>query len=122
MTNNPYIELADRRTPRGSASVAAAAALLAVAAMVVGCSVEPTPSATSAAPATTRPVAARWWVPPNRSGAELWAANCQRCHNMQSPARFSDAQWGVITHHMRLRADLTGEETRAITEFLKSGS
>jgi nitrate/TMAO reductase-like tetraheme cytochrome c subunit len=53
-------------------------------------------------------------------GAELWAENCSRCHNIRPPKSFSDSQWQTITHHMRLRANLTGEETRAITEFLKS--
>jgi hypothetical protein len=60
--------------------------------------------------------------PPDRSGAELWASNCNRCHNAPPPDRFSSTQWAVITHHMRLRADLTGEETRKITQFLQGGS
>jgi hypothetical protein len=33
---------------------------------------------------------------------------------------YSDAQWDVIVHHMRLRANITGQEQRAILEFLKS--
>lgn len=58
-------------------------------------------------------------IPP-RSGAQLWADNCSRCHNIRPPQSFSDTQWQAITHHMRLRADLTGEETRKITEFLQA--
>lgn len=54
------------------------------------------------------------------SGAELWADNCSRCHNMQPPGRFNDVQWEAVVRHMRLRADLTGVETRKITEFLKA--
>ena len=59
-------------------------------------------------------------VASEKGGAQLWAENCSRCHNVRSPKRFSDSQWQVITHHMRLRANLTGQETRAITEFLQS--
>ena len=57
---------------------------------------------------------------PQRSGAQLWADNCSRCHNIRPPQSFSDTQWQTITHHMRLRANLTGEETRKITEFLQA--
>ncbi|CAN5565971.1 hypothetical protein BH10PLA1_BH10PLA1_02020 [soil metagenome] len=61
-------------------------------------------------------------APPERGGAQLWAENCTRCHNAPSPERFSDAQWAVIVHHMRLRADLTGDEQRKITEFLQASN
>ena len=54
------------------------------------------------------------------SGEELWSNNCSRCHNIQPPTRYNDAQWDVIVHHMRLRANITGQEQRAIVEFLKS--
>jgi hypothetical protein len=54
------------------------------------------------------------------SGEELWSNNCMRCHNIRPPTMYSDAQWDVILHHMRLRANITGQEQRAILEFLKS--
>jgi mono/diheme cytochrome c family protein len=54
------------------------------------------------------------------SGEELWSSNCLRCHNIRPPAMYGDAQWDVIVHHMRLRANITGQEQRAIVEFLKS--
>lgn len=57
---------------------------------------------------------------PHKAGAQLWAENCSRCHNIRPPESFSDTQWQTITHHMRLRADLTGQETRTITEFLQA--
>lgn len=57
-----------------------------------------------------------------KSGAELWANNCVRCHNFRSPASYSDAQWEVAMMHMRVRANLTAEELKAILEFLKSGN
>ena len=55
------------------------------------------------------------------SGQELWSMNCQRCHNMRSPVMYTNAQWEVIVHHMRVRANLTGADARAIADFLKSG-
>jgi hypothetical protein len=54
------------------------------------------------------------------SGEELWSNNCLRCHNIRPPTMYGDAQWDVIVHHMRLRANITGQEQRAIVEFLKS--
>lgn len=54
------------------------------------------------------------------SGEELWSNNCLRCHNIRPPTTYSNAQWDVIVHHMRLRANITGTEQRAIVEFLKS--
>jgi hypothetical protein len=60
--------------------------------------------------------------PPEKSGVELWSENCSRCHNMRPPNEFSAAQWGTIVHHMRLRANLTGDEERKITTFLQASS
>ena len=60
--------------------------------------------------------------PTGKSGAELWAQNCVRCHNIRSPSSYSPAQWGVVMMHMRVRANLTPEEHKKILEFLKSGS
>jgi cytochrome c553 len=57
-----------------------------------------------------------------KSGAELWADNCVRCHNIRSPSSYSPAQWEVATMHMRIRANLTPEEHKKILEFLKSGT
>jgi len=54
------------------------------------------------------------------SGEELWSNNCLRCHNIRPPTMYTNAQWDVIVHHMRLRANITGQEQRAIVEFLKS--
>jgi hypothetical protein len=56
------------------------------------------------------------------SGEELWSNNCQRCHNLRSPASQTPVQWQVIVHHMRVRANITGADARAIADFLKSAS
>lgn len=57
-----------------------------------------------------------------RGGAQLWAENCRRCHNLRPPTAFSDDEWEVIVNHMRTRAHLTANESRLITEFLKAAN
>jgi nitrate/TMAO reductase-like tetraheme cytochrome c subunit len=59
-------------------------------------------------------------IPTWASAAKSFGLNCLRCHNIRPPTMYSDAQWDVILHHMRLRANITGQEQRAILEFLKS--
>ena len=57
-----------------------------------------------------------------KGGAQLWGDNCASCHNTRSPSAYSDAEWDVAMQHMRVRANLTGEEHRKILEFLKAGN
>jgi len=54
-----------------------------------------------------------------KSGAQLWAENCQRCHNMPSPATFSPEQWETVGMHMQSRALLTDKERDKIVAFLQ---
>ena len=57
-----------------------------------------------------------------KGGAQLWAENCQRCHNLRAPNSYSPAQWDVAMLHMRIRANLTPGQTQKILDFLKSSS
>jgi cytochrome c5 len=57
-----------------------------------------------------------------KGGEQLWSENCARCHLMRPPTIYSDAEWEVAMHHMRIRAHLTPEEYKAILEFLKSAN
>ena len=57
-----------------------------------------------------------------KGGAQLWAESCVRCHNVRSPSIYSDAEWDVAMHHMRIRANLSAEESTKILEFLKSAN
>jgi len=41
---------------------------------------------------------------------------------MRPTNEFSGQQWAAVVQHMRFRANLTGEEARKITDFLKAGS
>lgn len=54
-----------------------------------------------------------------KSGAQLWAENCQRCHNTPSPSTFSPEQWETVGMHMQSRALLTDKERDKIVDFLK---
>jgi len=55
-------------------------------------------------------------------GAQQWADNCSRCHNIRAANELSDDQWLTTIFHMRLRAGLTGEETRNILTFLQESN
>ncbi|MBS1605704.1 MAG: cytochrome c [Bacteroidetes bacterium] len=55
----------------------------------------------------------------SKSGAQLWAENCQRCHNTPSPSSFSHDQWTTIGMHMQTRAMITDEERDKIVAFLR---
>jgi hypothetical protein len=57
-----------------------------------------------------------------KKGAQLWAENCMRCHNIRSRSSYSPAQWEVVIMHMRVPANLTPEKHKKILEFLKSGT
>jgi len=51
-------------------------------------------------------------------GAELWSSVCTRCHNIREPADLSKRAWKYSMNHMRIRAGLTGKETRDILAFI----
>ncbi len=52
-------------------------------------------------------------------GAKSWVDNCMRCHEARDPKELRDDQWITTTFHMRIRAGLTGQETRDIIAFLQ---
>jgi mono/diheme cytochrome c family protein len=56
------------------------------------------------------------------AGGELWSRTCGQCHNLRPPSEYSDAQWAVAVHHMRVRVPLTGQEQREILEFLQASN
>jgi len=55
-------------------------------------------------------------------GAQAWANNCARCHNMRDPKELRDDQWRAAIGHMRVRAGLTGQEARDILAFLQGSN
>ena len=83
----------------------------------------PAPHARGGEPAKTDSTASSTATQkPIKGGSQLWSENCARCHNMRSPSNYSDAEWEVAMHHMRIRGRLTAEEHKAILEFLKSAN
>ena len=58
----------------------------------------------------------------SKSGAQLWAENCNRCHNAPDPRTYSDAQWDAAMEHMRTKALLTDVEVKKVLYFLKTSN
>ncbi len=57
-----------------------------------------------------------------KGGAQLWTQNCLPCHNVRSPSAYSDGEWDIVMHHMRVRANLSAADTDTITKFLRSAN
>lgn len=58
----------------------------------------------------------------NRVGAQIWGETCIRCHNTPSPASYNDTDWETIGLHMKVRANLTAEQSNKVFEFIKSAN
>ncbi len=56
------------------------------------------------------------------NGAKAWADNCGRCHNIRDGKELRDDQWITTMFHMRVRAGLTGQDTRDILSFLQASN
>ncbi len=77
---------------------------------------------TAPAPGTTqdKPAAPAASSSPLAIGGRMWSQRCGQCHNLRPASEYSDAQWTVTMHHMRIRVPLTGEEHRNILKFLQA--
>lgn len=53
------------------------------------------------------------------SGVELYAIHCNRCHPERYPVELNETQWKTIMVHMRVRAGLPADQTRAIMKYLQ---
>ncbi|MBA1420198.1 MAG: cytochrome c [Epsilonproteobacteria bacterium] len=54
------------------------------------------------------------------NGAQVWADTCMRCHNVRPPSDLTVRAWSFSMNHMRVRAGLTGQETRDILAFIRA--
>lgn len=54
-----------------------------------------------------------------RTGAELYAVNCNRCHPERYPTEFNPAQWKTLMVHMRVRANLPAKQAKEILRYLQ---
>ena len=55
-----------------------------------------------------------------RGRTQMWADNCNRCHNARPASWYSRREWEVAMLHMQVRGYLTGEETRGVSEFFRA--
>jgi len=55
-------------------------------------------------------------------GAKLWANRCTSCHNVRAPKDLTDSEWKATMMHMRIRAGLSGQDTRDILVFLQKSN
>jgi hypothetical protein len=118
MTNHP---LHTHRFPAAAARVLLAT--LITAATLLGCQSSPPPPApaTTSAPALLNAAPADDAADKQPVGpAQMWSQTCNRCHNLRSPDSYSGTEWSLVMTHMRIRGYLTGEDQRAIQEFLQS--
>ena len=53
-------------------------------------------------------------------GAQVWANNCGRCHNIRPPTERTDTQWITVLMHMRARANLTRHQADAVLAYLQA--
>ena len=58
----------------------------------------------------------------SKSGAQLWAEHCNRCHNAPGPGEFSDGNWEIVGTHMQVRANISKTEIDKIIDFMKSAN
>ena len=89
-------------------------ALIALAALLIligGCSPRPDPEA-GPAPNDLQALVAH--------GAEVYGYSCGRCHNARAAVERTDREWEAVIDHMRVRANLTGGEARAVTAFMRA--
>lgn len=56
----------------------------------------------------------------DKSGAQLWAENCRRCHNAPDQFTHNPENWITVGMHMQSRALLTNRERDKIVEFLSA--
>ena len=88
-------------------------ALLFIAALPAEAGPKPKPKTpTASSPAPNATTAERSML----TADSAYKSNCMRCHG--EPRKFSERAMKTIMRHMRVRANLTDEETQLILEYL----
>ncbi len=54
-----------------------------------------------------------------KTGSQLWAENCGRCHNAPGSSVYSNDQWEVLVMHMKTRAVIPDEDCKKVLAFLQ---
>ena len=79
-------------------------------------------TAMMAVAADTKPADAANPAKKKLTGAELYAINCNRCHQERYPAEFTSAEWKTLMLHMRVRANLPAAQAKKILKYLQEES
>jgi mono/diheme cytochrome c family protein len=53
-------------------------------------------------------------------GARIYGDVCGSCHNARSPLERDDRDWVTIMNHMRIRANMTGQQVQDVLAFLQA--
>lgn len=111
-----------KRTLKSNLLIIAAGGLMS-AGVIAGCQSSSTSPSAGAQSPTASPALlstdAKAPAKPKKGKAQIWAETCNRCHNTRSPDSYNGKEWAVVMTHMRVRGYLTGEDQRAILEFLQ---
>lgn len=59
---------------------------------------------------------------PALDGGKVYAWNCGSCHSERYPSERNDADWEMIATHMRVRANLTADQTAAVLRYLQENN
>ncbi len=60
-------------------------------------------------------------APSAAHGKQVWSENCARCHLMRDPKDLTNHEWPAVIRHMRVRANLSGQDERDMLElFIKA--
>ena len=56
------------------------------------------------------------------TGAEVYSANCGKCHSERYPSERTDDEWKVIVNHMRVIAGMTAKEAKLVLQYLQENN
>ena len=86
--------------------------------LVAGCGTPATPRGATGAARADGPAPSSGHAAKGR--AQIWAENCQRCHNARPASWHSEREWEVAMHHMLVRGSITRREHDAVMEFFRA--
>ncbi len=93
-----------------------------IARVVIGCLLLAMAAGVSTAIANDEAESSAEQSTPVLDGAKVYAWNCGSCHSERWPKERSDAEWEVIMTHMRVRANMTADQTEAVLRYLKENN
>ena len=99
----------DRRTSLGAAVIALVIGTFAV-------------MAWAGSPQDTKTQDAKPGKAKERTGEQLFAINCSRCHDARYAPERTDAQWKTIVIHMRTRGRIPAEDAKKILKYLQDNN